>query len=70
MTKSPTETGAMPPQETYVTEHLGDGAYATFEGWGIWLGANHSLARHVYLDGQPALQALVDYARRCGMRIK
>ena len=21
--------------------HLGDGAYATFEGWGIWLKANH-----------------------------
>lgn len=53
----------MPP------EHLGDGAYASFDGWYLWLGANHPSSQLVALDGQQGVQALVDYARRCGMVI-
>ena len=47
-----------------VHTHLGDGAYATFEGWGIWLKANHheTPTDQVFLDPD-AMQALIRFAK-------
>ena len=47
------------------TEYLGDGVYAIFDGYGIWLHANdheHPTDK-VYLEPQ-VLQALNDFAKR------
>jgi hypothetical protein len=49
-------------QDTY----LGDGVYASFDGYHIWLAANHHENKVVALE--PAvLRALIDYAQRIGV---
>jgi len=48
-------------------EHLGDGVYASFDGWHIWLAANHHLNKVIALE--PAVfDRLVDYRKRILMR--
>lgn len=51
-----------PPDHT----HLGDGAYASHDGYQIWLAANHHENRVVALDAG-AIAALVEYAIRVGI---
>ena len=48
--------------------YLGDGAYATFEGWGIWLKANHheTPTDKVFLEPD-ALLALVRFSKAKGI---
>lgn len=46
--------------------HLGDGAYASHDGYQIWLAANHHENRLVALDSY-AIAALVEYAKRIGI---
>lgn len=47
-------------------EYLGDGVYASFDGYHIWLAANHHENRVVALE--PAVLAqLIEYARRLGI---
>jgi hypothetical protein len=47
-------------------EHLGDGVYASFDGYQIWLAANHHENRVVALE--PGVMAqLIGYAQRAGM---
>ena len=43
------------------TEHLGDGAYAAYDGFYVWLGANHHTSRLVALEPL-AFLALLRYA--------
>lgn len=42
--------------------HLGDGAYASFDGYQLWLAANHHENRLVALEPS-AFRALVAYAK-------
>ena len=46
-----------------VNTYLGDGAYATFDGYGIWLKANHhqTPTDKVYLEPM-VLMALIKFA--------
>lgn len=43
--------------------HLGDGAYATWEGYYFWLAANHHLNKTVALEPS-GLISLIAYARQ------
>lgn len=53
------------------TEHLGDGAYVSFDGYQLWLAANHHDNRVIALE-PGVLGQLVEYAKRvneaAGMR--
>lgn len=46
--------------------YLGDGAYASYDGYQLWVGANHHTSRLVALDAS-ALRALLTYAERRGI---
>lgn len=46
--------------------YLGDGVYASFDGFQIWLAANHHENRVVALEPQ-ILDALIAYAQRLGI---
>ena len=43
--------------------YLGDGVYASFDGYQIWLAVNHHENKQVALE-PPVLQALIAYAAR------
>ena len=43
--------------------YLGDGVYASFDGYQIWLAVNHHENKQVALEPQ-VLQALIAYAAR------
>ena len=43
--------------------YLGDGVYASFDGYHIWLAVNHHENQVVALEPQ-VLNALVEYAKR------
>ena len=43
--------------------YLGDGVYASFDGYQIWLAVNHHENQVVALEPQ-VLNALVEYAKR------
>ena len=45
--------------ETY----LGDGLYASFDGYSIWLRAPHEGGDHVVALEPPVFQALIEYAK-------
>lgn len=45
-------------------EYLGDGVYASFDGYQIWLAANHHTNKLVALEA-PVMSALSRYAKRC-----
>ncbi len=47
-------------------EHLGDGVYASHDGYQIWLAANHHENKVVALE-PVVLAALIAYAKRIGM---
>jgi hypothetical protein len=52
------------PHETiYPQEYLGDGVYASFDGYHVWLAVNHHENRVVALE-PPVLAALDAYAHR------
>ena len=44
-------------------EYLGDGVYASFDGWQIWLAANHHTNKVIALEPEVWLN-LVKYAAR------
>jgi hypothetical protein len=47
--------------------YLGDGVYASFDGYQVWLHVgSHDAPRAVALDGQ-VITALLRYARRMGI---
>lgn len=46
--------------------YLGDGVYASFDGYQIWLAANHHENRVVALEPAVLLQ-LIEYAQRLGI---
>lgn len=46
-------------------EHLGDGVYASFDGYQIWLAANHHENKVVALD-PVVFRELMEYAKRLG----
>jgi len=52
--------------QEYQAEYLGDGAYALFDGSGVWLHANsHSEPTdRIYLEPE-VFEALRDFTRRC-----
>jgi hypothetical protein len=52
-----------PKPPTPRTEYLGDGIYASFDGWHVWLGLD-SGQRLIALEPS-VLGALIGYARRC-----
>jgi len=45
--------------------YLGDGVYASFDGYQIWLAVNHDQNNVVALEPE-VFKALVDYSKRCG----
>ena len=47
-------------------EHLGDGVYASHDGYQIWLAANHHDNRVIALE-PGVLRQLIAYAKRIGM---
>jgi hypothetical protein len=49
-----------------MNEYLGDGVYASFDGYQIWLAANHHENRVIALDPH-VLEALLKYAQRIGI---
>ncbi len=53
------------PQRSEMPEprHLGDGAYVSFDGYQLWLAANHHENRVIALEPS-VLRALVEYARQ------
>lgn len=50
-------------------EHLGDGAYVSFDGYQFWLAANHHTNKLVALEPR-AIQNLVNYVRERGFKLK
>lgn len=54
-----------PSKGGHMTEdiYLGDGVYASFDGYQIWLAVNHHENKQVALEPQ-VLDALVAYANR------
>lgn len=49
-------------------EYIGDGVYVSFDGYQIWLAANHHENKVVALE--PAVWAeLVEYAKRIGFQV-
>lgn len=42
--------------------HLGDGVYVRFDGYQLWLAANHHTNEVIAIEPQ-VLEALIDYAR-------
>ena len=65
-----TEQSPVEPKPPPEPEHIGDGAYVSFDGWYVWLGANRPDSRLVALDGEGSVQSLVDYCRKLGMKIR
>ena len=57
-------TKQTPPEPNDV--HLGDGAYASFDGYQIWLAASDHRNKVIALEPY-ALLALIDYAKKVGM---
>jgi hypothetical protein len=49
--------------EHHQDEYLGDGVYASFDGWQIWLAVNHHENVQVALD-QQTLASLLRYAEK------
>ncbi len=49
--------------------HLGDGVYASYDGYQIWLAANDHRNKVVALEPS-VMMALIDYASRVGMRLR
>lgn len=51
-----------------LSEHLGDGAYITFDGYGYWITANHhdpdKATDRVFLDGPYAKERLLEFFSR------
>ncbi|MDE2097120.1 MAG: hypothetical protein KGL39_07730 [Patescibacteria group bacterium] len=47
-------------------EYLGDGVYASFDGYQIWLAANHHENRVVALEPE-VMMHLIEYAAKIGM---
>ncbi|MDE2105690.1 MAG: hypothetical protein KGL39_51155 [Patescibacteria group bacterium] len=47
-------------------KYLGDGVYASFDGYQIWLAANHHENRVVALEPD-VLFELIEYAQRLGI---
>lgn len=43
-------------------EYLGDGVYASFDGFNIWLAANHHTNKVIALEPS-VLEAVMNYAR-------
>ena len=43
--------------------YLGDGVYASFDGYQIWLAVNHHLNKQVAIDPH-VMQALMTYAEK------
>lgn len=61
-----TDTGRAPEVKVY----LGDGAYASFDGFSISVTAEDGIrVRERVFLGSEELQRLVDFARRHGMQI-
>jgi len=61
-------TPTFDPQDTY----LGDGVYASFDNYQIWLAVNHHENKQVALEPQ-VLKALLAYAERvygCSITMK
>ena len=57
------ERGIPKDEREIPTEYIGDGVYASFDGYQIWLAANHHENKVVAL--QPAtFYTLIEYARR------
>lgn len=56
----------MKDEEFRLKGYLGDGVYALFDGWGIWLHANDHLnpTDRVYLEPE-VFTALVGFKKRC-----
>jgi hypothetical protein len=46
--------------------HLGDGVYASFDGYQIWLAANHHENKVIALEPE-VLVRLIAYAERVGI---
>ena len=46
--------------------HLGDGVYASFDGYQIWLAANHHENKVIALEPR-VLENLIEYAERIGI---
>lgn len=44
-------------------EYLGDGVYASFDGYQIWLAANHHINKVVALEPE-VFEALIRYKKR------
>ena len=44
-------------------EYLGDGVYVSFDGFQIWLAANHHENRVIALEPE-VMHALIQYARK------
>ncbi len=49
-------------------EYIGDGVYVSFDGYQIWLAANHHENRVVALEPEVWSQ-LVEYAKRIGFEV-
>lgn len=46
--------------------YIGDGVYVSFDGYQIWLAANHHENKVIALE-PPVLKRLIEYAKRIGM---
>ncbi len=49
-------------------EYLGDGVYASFDGYHIWLAANHHTNKVVALEPE-VFEALIRYKKRLDMQL-
>lgn len=49
-------------------EYLGDGVYASFDGYHIWLAANHHTNKVVALEPS-VFEALIRYKKRLDMQL-
>jgi len=50
-------------------QHLGDGVYISFDGYQLWLAANHHSNRVIAIEPR-VLLAMVEYARRIDLAVQ
>jgi len=55
-----------PEEKKDTDDYIGDGVYVSFDGYHIWLAANHPSNKTVALE-PPVFERLIEYAQRIGM---
>ena len=58
---------AQEPESTIL--YLGDGVYASFDGYQIWLSTQREIGQHIIALDPFVLERLVEYAKKYGFKM-